>query len=221
LPDPSGWRKIGDVGTVASRCALILVAAAAATACASNSSVQWNHPLVASGLPPAGPVFVMEPAIAGTASPGNIGRDFSSIKRTVLARLLAIVKERHPGAEVAEGGPDGATQMLRGYGTAAGDTGASREEFDAASRAYELGASHLLVPQITEWTEMRTDDPFGAFLGPHNRITVTLRLMRLQPPAVVGVATFRNRARLTLNQPAAGLLNDRFRRVVLRLMSGE
>jgi hypothetical protein len=55
---------------------------------------------------------------------------------------------------------------------------------------------------------------------PRNRVTVTLRLMRLQPPALVGRVTFRNRARLTLNQQAMRLLNERFREVTRQLASG-
>jgi hypothetical protein len=94
------------------------------------------------------------------------------------------------------------------------------EEVNAASRAYQRGATHLVVPIITEWKEMRTDDPIGAFILPHNRITVTLRLMHLQPPALVGSVTFKNRASLTLNQAAARLLNDRFRQLVRYLLSG-
>ena len=67
---------------------------------------------------------------------------------------------------------------------------------------------------------MRTDDPIGTLTLPRNSITLTLRLMRLQPPALVGQVTFRNRAHLTLNQQALGLLDGRFREVTLRLVSG-
>jgi hypothetical protein len=60
----------------------------------------------------------------------------------------------------------------------------------AADRAQQRGATHLLVPAITEWKQMRTDDPIGAFTGSLNRVTVTLRLMRLQPPTLVGHVCF-------------------------------
>jgi hypothetical protein len=200
--------------------AVVLAGAAAATGCAVNSSIQWNPPLIVTALPPTGPVFVMEPIVVGAASPGNIGRDFPTIKRTVVTRILTIVRERLPGAEMVEAGPQAALGALPGYGTATGEEVVAMEEFNAANLAYQRGATHLLVPIITEWKEMRTDDPIGTLIVPHNSITLTLRLMRLQPPALVGRVIFRNRARLTLNQPAARLLNDRFRQVVLQLVSG-
>ena len=67
---------------------------------------------------------------------------------------------------------------------------------------------------------MRTDDPIGALIVPHNSVTLTLRLMRLQRPALAGRVTFQNRARLTLNQPVSRLLNARFREVPFQLVSG-
>lgn len=198
----------------------VLLGALAATSCATNSSTQWTRPLNATALPHGGPVFVMEPVVVGTASPGNIGRDFTAIKRTVATRILTIVRERLPGAEMVEVGPLAPIRPFPGYATAAGEEGDTMEEFRAANLAYQRGATHLLVPMITEWKEMRTDDPIGALTVPHNSITLTLRLMRLQPPALAGRVIFKNRARLTLNQQAARLLDDRFRRVVLELVSG-
>ena len=197
-----------------------MILAVAAPACAANSSIQSNHPITATDRPSTGPVFVMEPIVVGTASPGNIGRDFPSIKRTVVTRILAIVRERFPGAEIADAGPQAAMGVPHGYEGAVGEGIVAMEELNAASRAYQCGATHLLVPMITEWKEMRTDDPAGALFVPHNSITVILRLMRLQPPALVGQVTFKNREHLTLNQPATRLLNNRFRETVLQLVSG-
>jgi hypothetical protein len=201
-----------------------LIAATAAVAfvsgCAATTSVQWNQPLVVAALPSTGPVFVMEPVIQGIAPPGNVGRNLPAIGRDVLNRILAIVRERFPGAEIAEPGPEAAMRALPGYVTAAGGRVAAWVELDAARRAHERGATHLLVPTITDWKEMRIDDPIGAVTVPHDTVTLTLRLMALQPPAVVGHVTFTNRGRLTLNRPADRLLNDQFRSVVLRLISG-
>jgi hypothetical protein len=106
-----------------------------------------------------------------------------------------------------------------GYQLATGERVATTEEINAASHALQRGATHLLVPTITEWRQMRTDDPIGALTIPPNSVSLTLRLMRLEPPALVGQVTFRNRAHLTLNQRAIRLLNDRFREAVLRLVS--
>jgi hypothetical protein len=136
-------------------------------------------------------MFVMEPLVEGAASPGNVGRNFRAIRQALLARILAIVRERCPTTGVV---PD-------------------------PKAAVERGATTLLVPSIVEWKEMRTDDSFGAFLGSHNQITVELRLMRLQPPAVMGRLRFKNRARLTLNQSATRLLNESFRKAVLQLVA--
>src|SRR5262245_6288415 len=60
----------------------------------------------------------------------------------------------------------------------------SRAELEAARHALERGATHLVVPTIADWKEMRTDDPIGAFVGDHSTVTVELRLMALRPPAV-------------------------------------
>lgn len=176
------------------RLALALAAAAAIAGCASTSSVQWSRSLAPRTGPPAGPVFVMAPTVAGSAAPGNVGRDFPAIQRAVLTRILDIVRERYPNADVAAPGSDG------------------------VRRAREAGATDVIVTEITAWTEMRTDDPVGAFTVPRNRITVTLRLMRLEPLDVVGIVTFSNHARLTLNQRAERLLDARFRDTVLCLI---
>jgi hypothetical protein len=161
----------------------------------------------------------MEPVWRSSES-GNSSRDFRGINTEVVSRILTIVRERFPTAEAAASGPPGAARAMPGYPLTVGDDGAvSTEELNASSWARERGAAYLLVPTIREWREMRTDDPVGAFILPHNRIALTLRLMRLQPPGLAGRAEFTNRARLTLNQPADRLLDDRFREVVLRLVS--
>lgn len=160
----------------------------------------------------------MEP-VWRTNESGNIGRDFRAINTEVTTRILAIVRERCPGAEIAEAGPRDVAHVLPGY-PASVDLGAvTIEEQNAAARAYERGAAYLLVPTITEWKEMRAGDPIGAFILPHNSVAMTLRLVRLSAPALTGRVSFKNRARLTLNQPADHLLNGRFHDVVLSLLA--
>jgi hypothetical protein len=193
--------------------------AIAASGCADATAIQANQPIIATSRPPAGQVFVMEP-LWRTNESGNIGRDFRVINSEVSARILVIVSERFSGAEMVEAGPRDARRVLPGYPLTVDGEGVTTEELNAACEAYEHGAAFLLVATITEWKEMRTDDPIGAFILAHNSVAIALRLMRLREPALSGRATFKNRARLTLNQPADHLLNGRFRDVVLHLVSG-
>jgi hypothetical protein len=190
-------------------------AMAVASACADAAAINSNAPLAATPDSPAGPVFVMAP-VWRTNETGNVGRDFRAINDQVTARILAIVRERFPRAQIVEAQPRDVRQVMPGYPVAV-DVGA---ELNAAARAYEHGAAYLLVPTITEWKEVRTDDPIGAFIRPHNSVAMTLRLMRLHSPAVSGRASFKNHARLTLNQPAERLLDGRFHDVVLHLVAG-
>jgi hypothetical protein len=201
------------------RALTVTLLTAMAPGCAANSSLLLDHPPNMAAVPSAGLVFVMEPIIVGTASPGNAGRDFVEIKANVANRTLSIVRERFRGAAIADSRPLPGPLMPAGYQLATGERAVTMEERSAADRAYRCGATHLLVPSITEWKQMRTDDPIGALILPHNTVTVTLRLMRLQPPTLVGRVTFHNRARLTLNQKASRLLDDGFRQAVLQLVS--
>lgn len=195
---------------------IIVATAIVLPGCAATSSA-WAGPFMFEAAPSAGPIFVMEPLVAGAATPGNVGRDLVAIRHQVAERLLSIVKERFPAAKVVTAGPL-ASAAMRQYQQAAGVPVVTVEEQGAASEAAQQGASHLLVATISEWTEMRADDPIGAMLGPHNSVTISLRLMRLDPPALAGSVTFHNRARLTLNRHALGLLNDDFTRTVRQLI---
>jgi hypothetical protein len=80
----------------------------------------------------------------------------------------------------------------------------------AAMIARDRGAQYLLAETIQRWNQMRTDDPVGALMTPRNSIGISVRLIRLEPPAVIGSITFTNRSRITLNQDAAHLLNRDF-----------
>jgi hypothetical protein len=194
-----------------------LLTLAAASGCA-DAAAHASRP-VATPCAPGSQVFVMEP-VWRTNESGNVGRDFHAINTEVTNRILAIVRERCPGAEIAGAGPRDLVHVLPGY-PATVDLGAvTAEEQNAAARAYERGAAYLLVPTITEWKEMRAGDPIGALILPHNSVAMTLRLMRLNLPALTAYAGFKNRARLTLNQPADQLLNGRFHDVVLGLLAG-
>jgi hypothetical protein len=164
-------------------------------------------------------LMVMPAVFAAHGNPGNAGRDVDRITGDVTERVLSAVRARYPGVIVADvTGPIAAP--LVDYRAAVAGAGISGSEFHAAADARARGATHLLVPMIEEWTEMRTDDPIGAFTLPHDRVTVTLRLMQLEPAAVAAAATFHNHGRLTLNRGAARLLDDRFRRMVAALVGG-
>jgi hypothetical protein len=192
---------------------------AAASACAETAAGHSNPPVVTTPDSPAGRVFVMEPIWRANES-GNTGRDFRTINAEVTSRILAIVRERFPESEAVDAGPRDLRRLLPGYPRTVDAEAVTTEELNAAIGAYEHGATYLLVPTITEWKEMRTDDPIGAFILPHNSVAMTLRLMRLQAPFRSERVVFKNRARLTLNQRADRLLNGRFRSVVLGLVSG-
>jgi len=197
----------------------LLVVALAGSACASTSSIRWNRSPDATGsLAPS--VFVMEPLINGSAAPGNAGRDFPVVKRQVRERLLTIVSQRSTVVNAVVT-PYRRVPAPAGYPDAIGGARVTEEERDAAKAALASGATHLLIPTILEWTEMRTDDPLGALILPHTHVAIELRLMRLQQrPALAGDVVFKNRARLTLNQSPMKLLDDSFRAVVLQLVSG-
>ena len=87
--------------------------------------------------------------------------------------------------------------------------------------ALSEGARYLLVPAIERWNQAGTDDPIGAFIAPKNSVAISLRLMRLDNPAVVGRLTFANRSHITLNQDAARLLNDKFDATLRALLWNE
>ena len=191
--------------------ASITVGCSAATSVATFPSTARDH------RPPAH-VFVMPPAVTGSPATGNIGRNFFDIERVVANRLLAVVQERDPGAMMADTTGQTAFLPMARYIDAVAPSRTTRNEISAAGFALQHGGTHLLVPTIIEWREMRTDDPIGALLPPHNRVVIALRLVRLDPLAVEGGVTFRNQSRVTVNQSADRLLNEDFRRTVLRLL---
>lgn len=135
-------------------------------------------------------------------------------------RLLAVVQERDPGARMAD--TTGQTPFLpmARYIDAVAPVRATRNEITAAGFALQHGGTHLLVPTIIEWRQMRTDDPLGALMPHHNGVVIELRLVRLDPVAVEGNVRFKNQSRFTVNQSADRLLNEDFRRTVLRLLPG-
>ena len=198
---------------------IVAATALALSGCAATGSASWVQPVVPGAAPSLGPVFVMEPMIAGTASPGNVARDFAALRHEVAQLVLTVIRERFSEARIVIPTPFAAAPMPL-YEQATGEAVVSVEERNAARQAVEEGASHLLVSTITEWTEMRTDDPIGALFGRHNRVAMTLRLMRLDPPALAGSVLFHNRARLTLNQDVRGLLDDNFTHAIRTLVNG-
>ena len=162
----------------------------------------------------------MPPASEGSPATGNTGRSFVDVERKVAMRLLAVVQERDPGARMAD--TTGQTPFLpmARYIDAIAPARATRNEITAAGFALQHGGTHLLVPTIIEWREMRTDDPVGALMPPHDGVVIELRLVRLDPLAVEGNVTFKKQSRFTVNQSADRLLNEEFRRTVLRLVTG-
>jgi hypothetical protein len=163
-------------------------------------------------------VFVMPAMSEGTPATGNAGRDFRQVEHLVTDRILAIVHERDSSAAVTEASPATVFQPMATYVAAMAPTRVAREEIEAAGFARAHQATHLLVPMIIEWRQMRTDDPIGALVGPHDGLTIGLRLVQVDTPVVAGRVTFRNNSHITANQPAERLLGDSFRKTVLQLL---
>jgi hypothetical protein len=195
---------------------MLALAALFASGCSAATTV-GTFPATPRGSAPAH-VFVMPPAVEGSPATGNVGRNFSDVERVVATRLLTIVRERDAGAMIAD--PTGQTPFLpmARYIDAVAPARTTRSELNAAGFALQHGGTHLLVPTIIEWREMRTDDPIGALLPPHDGVVIALRLVRLDPASIEGSVTFKNHSRVSVNQSADKLLNGDFRRTVLRLL---
>ncbi len=185
--------------------------AIAAAALLAPQPVSPAHPAVAR-------LMVMPPVFASVSHAGNAGRNVDRIKAEVTARLLSALQPRLPDVSVADVSAPIAFPVADYRAAVAGEA-VSGDELHAAADARAHGATHLLVPVIREWTQMRTDDPIGAFTLPHDRVEVELRLMQIEPAAVAATATFRNHGTLTLNRDAARLLDDRFRKMVWALIA--
>jgi hypothetical protein len=167
---------------------------AAAVSC-STAVVSGTFPAKPSAAAAPVHLFVMPATSAQRLSTGNQGFSFGDAQRALDEQLVAIAREKDPHAALtaAEGKP----------------------AYDYA-RAH--GGTHLLVPTIVEWRQMRSDDPVGALVEAHNRISIELRLVQLDPEKTEGDVTFTNHARVTVNQPANRLLDDEFRKVVRKLL---
>jgi len=199
----------------------VLVIALVAAACGcSTATTQGTFPRSSTNHLASELVFVMPPRLDGQPT-GNIGRDLGAVEQLIGARVLAIVREREPSASMAGTIGDTPYLPMKPYIDAVAPARVTREELNAAGFARQHGGTHLVVPTIIEWREMRTDDPIGALTLPHAEIMIGLRLVRLDSPAVEGQVTFKNHARVTVNQSADRLLNSDFRRTVLRLVTGD
>jgi hypothetical protein len=196
---------------------MFVLAALFASGCSAATTAGTFPPTPRDPSAPAH-ILVMPPAVEGSPATGNVGRNFADIEQVVAARLLTIVRERDSGATMAD--PTGQTPFLpmARYIDAVAPSRTTRSELNAAGFALQHGGTHLLVPTIVEWRERRAGDPIGALLPPHNGVVISLRLVRLDAPTVEGSVTFKNHARVTVNQSADGLLNGDFRQTVLRLL---
>lgn len=192
---------------------LMSVAAGCATA-----TVSGKFPSTPPTTPGAMHVFVMPAGSTRNPATGNEGVSFIDAQRLVDEQLLAVAREKDPQAALAEVEGTAPYRPMEPYIAAAGQTRVTPGELNAAGYARAHGGTHLLVPTIVEWRQMRSDDPVGAFIEAHNRIVVELRLVRLDPVATEGDVTFTNHARTTFNQSANGLLDSQFRKVVEKLL---
>jgi hypothetical protein len=109
------------------------------------------------------------------------------------ARLLGIVREHDSKAELVCG-----------------------NEVSASRVAFERGARHLLVATVLRWRDAQTQ-----YSGEPDSISIGVRLMQLQPPAVLREFRFEAQGpRLAVRDaPADRLLSDKFRKAVRRLLA--
>ena len=197
---------------------LFVLAAIFASGCSAAATVGTF------GVTPRDPsvpvhIFVMPPVVEGSPATGNVGRNFSEVEQAVAMRLLTIVRERDAGAMMAEPTDQTFFQPMAKYIDAVAPARTTKRELEAAGFALQHGGTHLLVPTIIEWREVRTGDPIGALLPPHGGVVIALRLVRLEPVMIVGSVTFKNHFRVTVNQSADKLLNGDFRKTVRRLIA--
>jgi len=162
-------------------------------ACGATGAVASNPPaMVPSPVAPTCRIFVMWPASAPSAFRGNVVVHPADVESIVAYRILEEVRKQCPAGELVHAAP-----------------------------ARECAADYLLVPTIEQWNQNRTDDPIGALITPRNRIAISLRLVRLHNPGVVGRVSFTNRSRITLNQSASRLLDDDFDAAVRALLGDQ
>src|SRR5262245_37274354 len=131
------------------------------------------------------PVFVMWPFIALGAFHGNVGIRAGHVETLVALRILGVVQERCPAAQIVHPDDRAPVAAIPGYIAALAGPSVSTLEVQAAMYASDHGAQHLLVPTVERWDQMGTDDPIGGLIGSKNRIAISLRLMRLDQPAVL------------------------------------
>jgi hypothetical protein len=109
------------------------------------------------------------------------------------AQLVAVVREHDPKAELIYG-----------------------NEVSASRLALQRGARFLLVATVLLWRDAETQ-----YSGEPDSIGVAVRLMQLQPRAVVGEFQFTSRGgKLAVRDaPADHLLNERFRNAIRQLLA--
>jgi hypothetical protein len=159
----------------------VLALAAIISSCA-HTTVRWS-PDRLPAAPVKGPVFVL--VLPGPALPPDT--------EGFAARLLGIVHEHDPGAEVVHGNEAAASRL-----------------------AFDRGARYLLVATVFRWRDAQTQ-----YSAEPDRIDISLRLMRLQPATLVREFRFDAQgARLAVRDaPADRLLNGKFRESVRRLVA--
>ena len=188
--------------------------------CAATSSVALEPPAVVPQVPATCALFVVWPTSAPAAFRGNSGVAALEVESLVAHRILEVVREQCPDGQLVRPTPATPVTVIPGYAAALGGRGITTFELQAATSAMERGVNYLLVPTIEQWNQNRTDDPIGALITPRNRIAISLRLVRLDEPIVVGRVSFSNRSRITLNQSASRLLNGDFD-VAVRAVLGD
>jgi hypothetical protein len=210
------------IGRAAATAGAAFVISMTSVACVPTGSTFLTYPKPSIPLAAAeGPILVVMPL----AMPGIVAdkhtREWVRYASAINSQTMSAVRERFPDAPVAD--LHAQPPMLipeRAYVAAAGGDQVWPDEIVAVNWAQAHGATYLLVPMNWGWAYEPAEESFIDYYLPRKRIAIAVRLMRLQPLALVGRVVFRNRAALPLfNPPPENLLDDRYRKAVLRLVS--
>jgi Domain of unknown function (DUF4823) len=175
--------------------ALTAVTTLAAAACAHTVTkpLQLRDELL------TGRIFVMQ-AVGAQHTVTDRGRTFQKVQgfpsfagEYISLRVLEVVQQRHPGAEVVD------VPFLE----------------QAMKSALDRGATYLIVPQVDDWYDAETQ-----YTGVRDRIALELRLVRIRPRATIASVTFKRKSGVLAihDRPPTHLLDDSFGTAIRRLL---
>jgi hypothetical protein len=144
-------------------------------------------------------VFVM-PAVGAQWTVIEDGRPLQKVQgfppvagEYITRRTFDIVRQRHPDAELVD------TPFLE----------------RAMKSSLDRGAAYLVVPVVKDWYDAETQ-----YTGVRDRISIELRLLRLQPRATIASVTFKKKSGVLAihDRPPTHLLDASFGAAIRRLL---